>query len=160
MNFYVNAAKANAADAALTPQTRFGIQPDGSVGIGAIGIKPDGKLLSPMWRATEVMNQRQGPLPQEATFESGGGTLVIMFSGSAFSDKPCNIGIMLGLDGMKPPDIAQGWSNVTGHKAFVTNMIVKRNVAAGMHRIELVTGPGVITDPNCWFNVTVLELPF
>ena len=146
MNFYLNAAKANAADAALTPQAR-------------LSVHPDGKLTSPMWKATPVMNQVQGPLPKSAPFSSGGGTLVIIFSGSGFRSGAGNVGMNLQLDG-KAVSTTRVWTNESSsHKAFTTNIHVQANVAADNHTITLAALQDTGTDVNDWFNVTVLEMP-
>jgi hypothetical protein len=147
MNFYVNAAKANAADTALTPVAR-------------LSINSNGKLTSPMWKATSVMNQVQGALPKSAPFSSGGGTLVIIFSGSGRRDGGGSVGMNLQLDGAVV-STTRVWTNESAsHKAFTTNIHVQANVAAGNHTITLAVIQDTITDVNDWFNVTVLELPF
>ena len=144
MNFFVNTAKAAAADAVFTPEQRLSIHPNGRFG-------------SSMWRATQVMNQRQGGLPQSAAFASGGGTLVIIFSGTGWGS--ANIGMSLQLDG-GVVGLARSFTNEqSSHKAFNTNIVVLPNVAAGNHNITLAALPGTNTDGNDWFNVTVLELP-
>ncbi len=147
MNFYVNAAKAGAADAALTPQPR-------------LTIRPDGKLSSSMWRATQVMNQVQGPLPKSVGFSSGGGTLVIIYSGTGRRDGGGNLGMNLLLDNVVV-STTRTWTNESqSHKVFTTNIHVQANVAAGNHTIALTVIAETITDVNDWFNVTVLEMPF
>jgi hypothetical protein len=140
-------AKAAAADAPLTAPSR-------------LSIHADGKLVSPMWRATHVMNQRQGPLPVSANFASGGGTLVIIFSGSGFAATGTNIGLVLQIDGSSVATTRSFTNEPSSHKAFTTNILVQANVAAGNHSITLSPLSGTISDGNDWFNVTVLELPF
>ena len=147
MDFYVNRTKANAADAALSPQA-------------GLSIHSDGKLASPMWRATQVMNQRQGPLPISAPFNSGGGTLMIIFSGSGWSGGAGNIGMALQIDGGTVATTRSFTNEANSHKAFTTNTLVQANVAAGAHNITLVALANTNTDGNDWFNVTILELPF
>jgi len=147
MNFYVNAARAGAADAALTPQPR-------------LTIRPDGKLSSSMWRATQVMNQVQGALPKSVGFSSGGGTLVIIYSGTGWRQGAGNVGMNLLLDNVVV-STTRSWTNESqSHKAFTTNIHVQANVAAGNHTIALTVIPETVTDVNDWFNVTVLEMPF
>jgi hypothetical protein len=147
MNFMVAPTKAAAADAALTPPSR-------------LSIHVDGKLVSPMWRATQVMNQRQGPLPINAAFASGGGTLVIIFSGSGFSAGGTNIGLVMQIDGSSVATTRSFTNEPSSHKAFTTNILVQANVAAGAHTLTLAPLVGTSTDGNDWFNVAVLELPF
>jgi hypothetical protein len=119
-----------------------------------------GKLLSPMWRATNVMNQVQGPLPRSANFTSGGGTLVIIFSGSGFAPTATNIGMMLQLDGSTVAPTRSFTNEPGSHKAFTTNVVVLPNIPGANHLINLIALPNTSTDGNDWFNVTVLELPF
>ncbi len=147
MNFFAGPTKAAAADAALTPLPR-------------LSIHADGKLVSPMWRATHVMNQRQGPLPINASFASGGGTLVIIFSGSGFAGTATNIGMGLQIDGATVATTRSFTNELSSHKAFTTNILVQANIAAGTHTINLFALVNTNTDANDWFNVTVLELPF
>jgi hypothetical protein len=147
MNFYVDPATATAADQGIA------LQPH-------LSIHPDGKLTSPMWRAFQVMDQRQGPLPQSAPLGSAGGTLVIIFSGSGFHAAGGNIGINLALDGQVKGTTRCCTNEKESHKAFTTNILVVPNIAAGAHTITLTPLPGTLTDVNDWFNISVLELPF
>jgi hypothetical protein len=125
----------------------------------ALATAADGNVVSPTWRATQVMSQRQGPLPINASFASGGGTLVVIFSGSGWSATGGNIGMNLQIDGVNVSS-TRSYANEPGsHKAFTTNILVQANIAAGNHSIDLVALPGTSTDANDWFNVTVLELP-
>ena len=123
-------------------------------------ITRDGKLSSSMWRVTHVMDQRQGPLPVSAGFSSGGGTLVIIFSGSGWSGGAGNIGLALQLDGGTITTTRSFTNEASSHKAFTTNMKVQSNVGAGNHTITLVALANTNSDGNDWFNVTVLEMPF
>ena len=148
MDFCVNRTRANAGRC-------------GALATTGLSIRPDGKLASPMWRATQVMNQRQGPLPiSNVPFSSGGGTLVIIFSGSGWSGGAANIGMTLQLDGGAIGTTRSFTNEKDSHKAFTTNILAQAGVAAGAHYITLVALPGTNTDVNDWFNVTVLELPF
>jgi hypothetical protein len=123
-------------------------------------ITGNGKLNSLMWRATQVMNQRQGALPINAVFASGGGTLVIIFSGSGYSGAAGNIGIGIQMDNTTIGTTRTFTNEPNSHKAFTTNVLVQGGVAAGNHTINLFTLVNTITDANDWFNVTILELPF
>ena len=151
MNFMVAPTKATAADAALTPT------PPPS----RLSIRVDGKLISPMWKATQVMNQRQGPLPVNAGFASGGGMLMIFLSGSGFSPGGgSNVGMQLQIDGVTM-GFARSFTNEAGsHKAFTTNILLVAGIVAGVHTVNLAPLPGTNTDGNDWFNVAILELPF
>ena len=147
MNFLGAPTKSAAADTALTFANR-------------LSIHADGKLVSSMWRATQVMNQRQGPMPVNASFVSGGGTLVIFFSGSGFSSGATNIGLVVLIDGSSIGTTRSFTNEGGSHKAFTTNIIVQPNVAAGAHSISLSALVGTNSDGNDWYNVAILELPF
>ena len=144
MNFFVNETKASAADAVVTPEPR-------------LSIHPNGKFGSSMWRATQVMNQVQGGLPKSVVFGSGGGTLVIVYSGSGFGSG--NIGMTLQVDGASVGTTRSFTNEQSSHKAFTTNFAVLPNTPAGNHNLTLVALPGTNTDGNDWYNVLVLELP-
>jgi hypothetical protein len=145
LNFFTVPTKAAAADAAVSIANR-------------LSIHADGKVVSPMWRVTSVMNQRQGPLPISATFASGGGTLMVIFSGSGFGTG--NIGMGLQIDAVTLATTRSFTNETSSHKAFTTNVLVQGNVAAGNHTLSLFVLTNTTTDANDWFNVTVLELPF
>jgi len=144
MDFYLGAARANAADAVVAIQPR-------------LSISANGRFASSMWRATHVMNQRQGALPQSVVFGSGGGTLVIIFSGSGWGSG--NIGMTLQVDGVSWASARSFTNEQSSHKAFTTNFAVLPNTPAGNHNLTLVALPGTNTDGNDWYNVLVLELP-
>jgi hypothetical protein len=120
-----------------------------------------GKMVSPMWQVTEVMKQVQGALPKSGTFNSGGGTLMMICSGSGFTGGTGgNIGMTIQLDG-KDVGNTHCFTNEPGsHKTFTTHTAVVPNVAAGKHTVNLVALTGTSTDANDYFDVTVLELPF
>jgi hypothetical protein len=120
-------------------------------------ITSTGKMVSPMWRVNHVMDQAQGSLPKSAGFVSGGGTLMIIFSGSGYGNG--NIGMTLQLDGTSV-STTRCFTNETGsHKTFTANVFVTATAPAGNHTINLIALAGTSTDGNDWFNVTVLELP-
>jgi hypothetical protein len=151
MNFYANADRASAADAALSQQLR-------------LAIRADGKLSHGMWRVTQVIEQAQGPLAVSGKFSSGGGTLIIIFSGSGFrtgANGPIMIGMQLMLDDISISTTELCANEPNSHKAFPTNIHVEDKVAAGDHSVKLtVLPPDTITDRMDRFNVTVLEMPF
>lgn len=148
IGFFFPPAKAAAADAALNV-TRM------------LGILPNGKLASPMFRVTHLFDQRQGALPISATFGCAGGTLIIIFSGSGWANNTTgNIGMALQIDGANV-DFARAFTNEpNSHKTFGTNVYVHPSLAAGNHTLALAVLPGTTTDFNDWFNVTIIELPF
>jgi hypothetical protein len=155
MSFYVNRARAGAADAALSPQA-------------SLQIRADGKLSHGMWRVTQVMEQEKGPLPtKSANFSSGGGTLIIIFSGSGFRQKldKNDTGLLIGLQ-LKLNDKVISTTNLYAndgnvHMVLPTNIHVEDKIAAGDYKVKIdKLNSDTKTDSNDYFNVTVLEMPF
>lgn len=147
MVFYLASTKPTTADANFSPTVCLSLQPNGR--------------LSPIFRVTQLLNQRQGPLPiNNIPFTTGGGTLVIMFDGSGYSSSANNIGILVQLDSSAIGTTRTFTNEPSSHKTFTTNILVQGNVAAGSHTLSVGVLPNTITDQNDWFNLTVLELPF
>jgi hypothetical protein len=147
MRFYVNATAATAADAVLSPQA-------------PLTIHPNGKLTSPMWKATQVMDQVTGQLPKSASFSSGGGTLVIIFSGTGRGgSSDAVIGMNLLINQTVVSNTRSWTNNSNYHQVFTTNIYVGANIPAGEHTIGLTALPQTVTDEHDWFNVAILELP-
>jgi hypothetical protein len=124
------------------------------------GANFNGKISSPMWRATTVINA-VGPLPLTNSFTSGGGTLLIFFSGNGYgSSATQKVGMNVLLDGAVI-DGTTCWTDVNNDQAaFVPKTGVVSNVAAGTHTIALYPFQSTSTDFTDEFTVTVLELPF
>src|SRR4029077_608445 len=103
----------------------------GNVGIGIGATDPNAKLQvagsirSPMWNVTQVMNERNGPLTLTpvfgATFNTGGGTLLIFASGSGFSPSGGPIGMQILVDGKERGRALTFTNEIQSHKAFVAN---------------------------------------
>lgn len=146
MIFYDSQGKAVAADAVLNIRANLTIQ-------------PGGRLSSPMFAVNEVFNQRQGPLPISAVFNSGGGTLVIIFSGSGWANSAGNIGVFITINGVSVGNARTCTNETNSHKAFTTQALVLKGYAAGALTLGITPIQGTITDVNDWFNATVLELP-
>lgn len=161
---FFNAAKRNWAILATNTTAGAGEQNlgfyDATSNVYRLAIDANGKLHSSMWQVTQVMNQVQGALPKSGNFNSGGGTLMIIFSGSGFAGGASNIGITLQIDGVNRATTRSFTNEPNSHKAFTTNILVQPGIPAGNHTITLQPLAGTATDFNDWFNVTVLELPF
>ena len=120
-----------------------------------------------------------GSLPQEGTFTSTGGTLIISATGSGFrgtgtSQKEGRIGMAVFVDG-KFEGVVQGYTNErNSHKAFVPQDLDVPGLPAGQHTIRLEEEYDdsrcntvdetqstycTDTDNNDIFHVTVLEIP-
>jgi hypothetical protein len=133
------------------------------------GANFNGKISSPMWRATNVIGSFAdplgGPLNLSGSFTSGGGTLIIFSSGSGWSSDTNGIwiGMNVNLDGQFVDGIfvlANGTSS-NSHVPFGSGATVVSGIAAGTHTIQLTTyTTNTKTDGYDWFRVSVLELPF
>jgi hypothetical protein len=146
MVFYDSQGKAAAADSVVNIRANLTIQ-------------PGGRLSSPMFAATQVFNQRQGPLPISAVFNQGGGTLLIIVSGSGFATSGMNIGVFITINGASIGNARSFTNEPNSHKAFTTQVIVVKNFAPGALTLGITPIAGTVTDFNDWFNATVLELP-
>jgi hypothetical protein len=125
----------------------------------------NGMLYSPMWRATQVMNTKAGPLPvTSGSFTSGGGTIIIFASGSAWCNSTALMGVYIYLDWNTGTSSWLGGmyrfcNEIGSHKTLTLNPIVTR-VTPGTHTISLVSNGWAVSDGNDYFNITVLEMPF
>ncbi|HTL90173.1 MAG TPA: hypothetical protein VL134_12295, partial [Leptolyngbya sp.] len=94
------------------------------------------------------------------SFSSGGGTLLILVSGSGFRDSSGQIGMNIYLD-RNVVATASVWTNEPGsHKAFVCNPVVLKGIAQGNHLLYVKSWPSTFTDQNDLFSLTILEFPF
>lgn len=143
---------------------RFLFVPSGNANapVEHLRITSGGLLKSPMWNVTQVINNRQGGLPlTSGTFTTGGGTLVVIASGSGFSTAGgSNIGMSVQIDSATIGYVRAFTNEASSHKVFSANALVRKGIDAGSHTITLSAFSGTNTDQNDWFNVTVLELPF
>jgi hypothetical protein len=156
---------AGTGDAATLSFIRGGGKTDASLAFNTNGkeclrITSAGKLVSPMWKLSHVMDQVQGGLPQSANFVSGGGTLMVIFSGSGRSYSKETIGMKLEIDGKFVANAQSATNEIDSHKAFTTNIPVLPYYPPGVHQIVLSAFPTTVTDQSDFFSVTILELPF
>jgi hypothetical protein len=112
------------------------------------------------FRVTMVFDQRAGPLPvTSAAFTTYGGTLLILFSGSAWSSAAALLQRMdLKIDGVLRGSTSLFFNQATVHQSFPTRALVVTGVAAGSHTLSLETTG--TTDANDAYGATVVELPF
>lgn len=134
----------------------------GDVILGELRLSPQGRMNSSMWRVTQVYNNQTGPLPlRTGVFDSGGGTLLIISSGSGWKAPPGAgwIGMGIQVDGTHYGSHGVFCNEANSHRAFATNPLVVRGIAAGRHTLSLVTTDAT-TDHNDRYSVTVIEFPF
>jgi hypothetical protein len=124
-------------------------------------IKLSGNISSPKFRATQVWNQNSN-LPAPATFQSGGGTLIIMVSGSGHTASLSGavIGIDVTLNGNTIGQCKVLTNEDISHKAFTNNYIVVTGIAAGTQTLALTAISGTNIDLNDFFSATVMEMPY
>ena len=139
-----------------------------------VKITGEGAMISPMWAATQVyLNEQATPTPvfgpsqpicPPKPFTTGGGTLLILASGSGAAlsgvPGPIIIGMDLFVDDRHVGKVLSRVNNMAEGKAFVTSGLVVRGIAPGSHTLTLRTAASTVVGPNDFFNVTILELPF
>ena len=139
-----------------------------------VEITSEGAMISPMWTVSQVYLNEQAtstpfPVPSQTicppkSFTTGGGTLLILASGSGAAlsgvPAPTIIGMDLLLDDRHVGSVLSRVNNMTDGKPFVTSGLVVRGIAPGSHSLTLKTAASTVVGLNDFFNVTILELPF
>ena len=140
----------------------------GRVGIGTpheptAALEVNGAIHSPMWQVATVVGNDSGPLPVTSIpFATGGGTLLLFVSGSAYAPAAGLVGLQVRVDSrvvgtvMLTPSMA-------GRVPLATTMTATGVPAGTDHRVVIEVlddAPATRTDGNDIFSVTVLELPF
>jgi hypothetical protein len=128
--------------------------------VEALTIEPNGKITSPMWRVSDILADAVFNGKVSAKFNSGGGTLIVMASGSGRTASVGFLGMTISVN-KQFAGSATVWTNeINSHKAFVTNFCVVKNVKAGTHVLELIPYEATTSDANDRCSVTILEVPF
>ena len=121
-----------------------------------------GKLTVNRFHSTQLINSL-GPLPlTSASFNSSGGTLMLFYSGSGYSNTNGRmIGMTVKIDG-NVVDQTGVFANVYNtHLAFVPKQWILTGIAAGPHTVTLeVMNAYTLTDPNDIFEVMLTEMPY
>jgi hypothetical protein len=124
----------------------------------------NGAISSPMWNVNMVMSFKNGPLPVTSNqFTTGGGTLLIFASGSAYLPGTGTLGAYVYVD-YNAGTFFGGYlfrftNEVGSHKTFIPSAYPVK-VPAGTHTITIVPWGSTQSDGNDYFFVSVLELPF
>ena len=140
----------------------------------AVTITGDGEIVSPMWAVIQVyLNEQATPTPvfgpsqpicPPKPFTTGGGTLLILASGSGAAlsgvPGPIVIGMDLVVDNNQVGSVLSRVNNMAESKPFLTSGLVVRGIAPGSHTLTLKTAASTVVGLNDFFNVTILELPF
>jgi hypothetical protein len=120
---------------------------------------------------TQVLDNVPGPLPlgggdsgaNSGSFMSNGGQLVVVASGSAWTNKAGgdHLSLIVELDGVKLGALEVYTNESVSHKAMPTRAYVGTALPAGSHTISLVpdtTTTSILSDSNDLFSVSVIEL--
>jgi hypothetical protein len=100
-----------------------------------------------------------GPLPKSAAFQSSGGSLLLMVSGSAYrpQNMPGPMAVTVQLDAQNLGELRAFTNEAFSHRPFVERSFVVATAGSGTHTINLLAGADTLTDSNDFFNVTVIE---
>jgi hypothetical protein len=105
------------------------------------------------------MANAAGPLPKSAAFQSSGGSLLLMVSGSAF--RPQNMGgpmaVTVQLDAQNLGELRAFANEGFSHRPLVERSFVVTTAGPGTHTINLLAGAETLSDGNDVYNVTVIE---
>lgn len=108
--------------------------------------------------ATEVLGNKQGPLPLSATFTSKGGRLTVTLSGSGYRATGGTLGFALTIDAAAVGTVNGFTNEPLSHKALPVRTFVVDAIAAGQHALAVTAQLDTLTDANDYFNATVTEL--
>lgn len=121
-----------------------------------------GKLTVPRFHSTLLINGL-GPLPlTSASFNTSGGTLLLFYSGSGYSNLNARmIGMVVKIDGTVVDQTGIFANTGLTHLAFVSKQWVLTGIAAGPHTVSLeYMNTNTLSDFNDIFEVTVTEMPY
>lgn len=117
-----------------------------------------------MWRVIQAMGNKSGPLPVTSVgFTTGGGTLLLLVSGSAYLPTPGLLGLQVHVDGRLAGTAMLNVSAANTRVPLTATMTATGVPAGNGHLITvevLADAPTTRTDSSDLFTVTVLELPF
>ena len=136
----------------------------------ALSWTTDGELHSPKWKVKSLVQTQAWPKATDAAaptlwpldFTTGGGTLMLLLSGSIFGATGKNIGVQAQIDS-DPNKIwrmmyVESNANV---RTSIVNHIVVTGVANGKHTLNLTSAtPETRATPSELFSITVMEFPF
>jgi hypothetical protein len=150
---------------------------DGSINNTPFAIYPNGRLKSPMWNVTQPFHQYPGTATVDVgrdgvirdhslqtRFSTGGGTLLVIFSGTARIDRAGTLTIKLHIERLRD------WTEVaveeftfysdfqSNHFVFPTCFRVVAGIEAGDYQLFLRSD--YATDKNDYYELVVIEFPF
>jgi hypothetical protein len=121
-----------------------------------------GKLTVNRFHSTQLINSI-GPLPlASASFNTSGGTLMLFYSGSGYSNLAGRmIGMIVKIDGNVVDQTGIYANAALTHLAFVPKQWILGSIAAGTHTVSLETmNVNTFTDGGDIFEVMVTEMPY
>ncbi|MBD2142560.1 hypothetical protein H6F39_14620 [Anabaena sp. FACHB-1250] len=120
------------------------------------------KIISSLFKVTQVFDRKRGPLPISDKFTTSGGSLVIIFTGTTYVSSVSLMGIKLTIDNNENNSaFIEAYTNeINSHKSLPTSVIFRTAISAGEHTLKIEKGANTATDVNDLFYATVLELPF
>jgi len=164
-------ACANDGGERLPVQEEFATTPDAAASGGDSGTRaPMPPVVSPSkddagepagTTATEVLGNKQGPVPLSGTFTSKGGRLTVTLSGSGYraaGGTSGTLGLALTIDAVAVGTVNGFTNEPLSHKALPVRTFVVDSIAAGQHTLAVTAQIDTITDANDYFNATVMEL--
>lgn len=126
-----------------------------------VTLRSNGTIQSPLWKVTQLLNNKVGSLPTEAKFSSQGGTMLVLASGTGISKAVGLIGIQLQIDGNNRGAVQADAPAANTRYCLIANAIVVQGLGAGEHTLTLAAlNPNTVTNDRDYFNVTILEFPF
>lgn len=121
-----------------------------------------GKLTVNRFHSTQLVNSL-GPLPlASASFNTSGGTLMLFYSGSGYSNLAGRmIGMIVKIDGNVVDQTGIYANAALTHLAFVPKQWILTGILAGPHTVTLeAMNANTFTDINDIYEVMVTEMPY
>jgi hypothetical protein len=126
---------------------------------------PEGALeISPLLVNAPALAQNGSGTTAYATFTSGGGTLVIFVSASAWSKAANELNVAVQLDGQalvtngNPATLHGAVNTAAMHIPLISNEFLVAGVGAGTHTLSLLADANTVTDQNDRVSIMVMEL--
>lgn len=126
-----------------------------------VTLRSNGTIQSPLWKVTQLLNNKEGSLSIEAKFSSQGGTILVLASGTGIGKAVGLIGVQIQIDGSNRGTVQADAPTANTRYCLIGNAIVVQGLGAGEHTLTLVAlNSNTTTNNRDYFNVTLLEFPF
>lgn len=113
-------------------------------------------------RFTNAIPFGPGPLPLSGSFivtEPMGATVLLQVAGSGFATNAGLHSIEVRVDNTLIGTLDQFFNLPNFHLTFTPRIFNLQGLAPGIHTVTLTAGPGLNTDANDRFQVTVQQIP-